>query len=592
MADPLSVSASVVGLIGAGAKISQALAHVVSKARHAPKECKNLRIEVDTIQAILSQLQLFLLGNRRAPRSRTSLILVDQVIATLAACVTTFSELDIFTEALQSDHDLGILDRLRWVAKEGEVKDLLTRLESHKSSLNLMLMILTCQKQEEAEDKVDILCELVQKVLESNEILNQRLAAMEAAPLALQPKVTEVSSDPLRSSLDEVSKFAVEDVGAGITRTGTWSRDKRGFAFEELLLSSRAYRNASRDNTDAFSIISSAGRTGSWSMLSGLSLSETSHIGILAIPIYETDIANKEAYDFNPPAVEPVAVIVQTEPASRVSKNSRREWLKGLVRGDTQRQRQSENAQTEPEPLQPKRVFGAPLAESIQYANVAISLTNSQGETFVWGYIPIVVAKVGVLLKEKASDVDDIFAHPGNPSRLMHMQTVFDTPERYGRGLNWDGYTVHDAAAILLRFVKTLPQPVIPYDMHDSYIKTCEVLAAAHDISALSGDGEDFEKVRVETQQLIRALPPSNRQLLIYLLDLIKVFGGSRTNKMTVARLTAAFQPAILSKPPAEMDAEAYAVAGRVVIFLTDFHEDFLYGILDEDDKAATGDEA
>jgi len=42
-----------------------------------------------------------------------------------------------------------------------------------------------------------------------------------------------------------------------------------------------------------------------------------------------------------------------------------------------------------------------PLAESIRYANVAISLTNEQGESFIYGYVPIVVAKCGVFLKEK-----------------------------------------------------------------------------------------------------------------------------------------------------------------------------------------------
>ena len=46
-------------------------------------------------------------------------------------------------------------------------------------------------------------------------------------------------------------------------------------------------------------------------------------------------------------------------------------------------------------------IFGIPLAESIRYANVAISLTNEQGESFIYGYVPIVVAKCGVFLKEK-----------------------------------------------------------------------------------------------------------------------------------------------------------------------------------------------
>lgn len=41
------------------------------------------------------------------------------------------------------------------------------------------------------------------------------------------------------------------------------------------------------------------------------------------------------------------------------------------------------------------------LQVSIPYANVAISLTDEYGENFVYGYVPIVVAKCGVFLKEK-----------------------------------------------------------------------------------------------------------------------------------------------------------------------------------------------
>jgi hypothetical protein len=46
-------------------------------------------------------------------------------------------------------------------------------------------------------------------------------------------------------------------------------------------------------------------------------------------------------------------------------------------------------------------IFGVPLHRSINYANVAISLTDQNGKQFVYGYVPIVVAKCGVFLKEK-----------------------------------------------------------------------------------------------------------------------------------------------------------------------------------------------
>lgn len=46
-------------------------------------------------------------------------------------------------------------------------------------------------------------------------------------------------------------------------------------------------------------------------------------------------------------------------------------------------------------------IFGIPLHSSIRYANVAISLFNDEGQSYIYGYVPIVVAKCGVFLKEK-----------------------------------------------------------------------------------------------------------------------------------------------------------------------------------------------
>ncbi len=43
-------------------------------------------------------------------------------------------------------------------------------------------------------------------------------------------------------------------------------------------------------------------------------------------------------------------------------------------------------------------VFGKPLKESLKYASVQISTANANGELYVWGYIPVVVAKWCVVL--------------------------------------------------------------------------------------------------------------------------------------------------------------------------------------------------
>lgn len=51
----------------------------------------------------------------------------------------------------------------------------------------------------------------------------------------------------------------------------------------------------------------------------------------------------------------------------------------------------------------PVGIFGVPLRQSITYANVAISLVDAEGKSYIYGYVPIVVAKCGVYLKEKGT---------------------------------------------------------------------------------------------------------------------------------------------------------------------------------------------
>jgi hypothetical protein len=54
-------------------------------------------------------------------------------------------------------------------------------------------------------------------------------------------------------------------------------------------------------------------------------------------------------------------------------------------------------------------IFGVPLRQSITYANVAISLVDGEGKSYIYGYVPIVVAKCGVYLKEKGVHQPDNF---------------------------------------------------------------------------------------------------------------------------------------------------------------------------------------
>lgn len=246
----------------------------------------------------------------------------------------------------------------------------------------------------------------------------------------------------------------------------------------------------------------------------------------------------------------------------------------------------------------PQGIFGVPLQASVRYANVAISLTDPQGNSYIYGYVPIVVAKCGVYLKEKgtvhgrrwfqltlpATDVEGIFRLSGSEKRIKELQKIFNSPDRYGKGLDWTGYTVHDAANILRRYFNQLPEPIIPLDFYDRFRDPMRGYQS-HAVGLMDGPTEstskfDPERVIKTYQLLITQVPPLNRQLLLYILDLLAVFASkSDLNKMTTANLAAIFQPGILSHPNHDMAPAEYRLSQDVMIFLIEHQDYFLIGM-------------
>jgi hypothetical protein len=146
----------------------------------------------------------------------------------------------------------------------------------------------------------------------------------------------------------------------------------------------------------------------------------------------------------------------------------------------------------------------------------------------------------------------------------MHLQSLFDTYP-YGKGHSWTGYTVYDAAGLMLRFLKSLPEPVIPPEYYQGFRVTLEPFASPD----FELDEEQEKECASRAQALCVALPMLNRALLFYVLDLMDVFSShSAANGMTAERLAATFQPSLLSGPPSVMDPEEHSVAVEIIALL------------------------
>ena len=429
------------------------------------------------------------------------------------------------------------------------------------------------------------LCDLVEQVLAQNQEMNLRLRNIDNAVIT---QVGWTKLDGGRDASVTSSGKATPPRGPPQDVLGGVQRNSLGFAFEEDLLASRVYRKPLFSESGD-SLVTSAARTTAWSILSALSLTDVSNISMLAVPIYAHEISNSARYSFGNFKSDSLAVEHQGSasiPEQQTMKARKRDRLAHVLFGE-QVKAAKPPALREPE----SKVLGVPLQDLIRYNNVAISLRNEEGESYIYGYIPLFVAKPGWFLKENGQSVSNHKVHrssltsctqrrmsktysssvdPLFASRNLRLLSI--PPRRYGKGLDWSGYTVHDAACPLLRFLLRLPESVIPVRHYEAFHVS------------IGTSGEEIESAIRKFQQLITLLPPPSRQLLLYLLDIMAVFcSKSEINKMTSQRLAAIFQPAILSPVKAGEDfieeMSSRQLSQDVLTFLIERQDHFLVGM-------------
>ncbi len=171
----------------------------------------------------------------------------------------------------------------------------------------------------------------------------------------------------------------------------------------------------------------------------------------------------------------------------------------------------------------------------------------------------------------------------GSEKRIKELKLAFDSPDRYGKGLVWEGYTVHDAANVFRRYLNDLPEPVVPLDLYEEFrepLRGATKQAVGDTEGPQFVDSFDVGAAISKYQQLITELPPLNRQLLLYILDLLAVFAAKADeNRMNSQNLAAIFQPGMLSHPNHAMAPEEYRLNQCVIIFLIENQDHFLIGM-------------
>ncbi|KAL7331249.1 GTPase activating protein (GAP) for Rho1p [Mucor circinelloides] len=212
---------------------------------------------------------------------------------------------------------------------------------------------------------------------------------------------------------------------------------------------------------------------------------------------------------------------------------------------------------------QDDQIFGVPLQDSLKCARAAIAYVDNDVQYV--GFIPVIVAKCGSFLKDQGLYTEGVFRMSGSAKRIGQLQQIFNTAPDYGRQLDWKGFSVHDAANVLRRFLNYLPEPVIVHQLYQPF----------RDVVTSTTPSTEDEKV-VQFQNLIEQLPEHHQYLLFYLLDLLSLFSQNvQITKMDTFNLASVFTPGILLNPEHALNPTQYKTSQKVVQFLVEHQHCF-----------------
>ena len=146
MSDPLSIAASVAGLLAFSGTVSKSVFQFVTSIKDAPEDARNLLRSLYTLNIALGQIQQNLLDPDFV--SETNDKDVEELQQCLANCTTVFSQLQEKVEecgmGVQGQHLLRkTWESVKWSFTDDIMDDLLRRIEAEKATLQLLISAFT-----------------------------------------------------------------------------------------------------------------------------------------------------------------------------------------------------------------------------------------------------------------------------------------------------------------------------------------------------------------------------------------------------------------------------------------------------------------
>lgn len=141
--EPLSVAASIIGILATSAKIVTVVTALVRRDKDIPQSLHRVLTEVSELNTCLAQLAPLIQGAKSTERGRKDLVSLEQVVVISTSLVLNMSELEKTLDSYNLDDKMSKFNRIRWMMDEIRILEILNSVRDSKASLNLILTIFT-----------------------------------------------------------------------------------------------------------------------------------------------------------------------------------------------------------------------------------------------------------------------------------------------------------------------------------------------------------------------------------------------------------------------------------------------------------------
>ncbi|KAH9055393.1 Rho GTPase activation protein, partial [Lactarius vividus] len=232
-------------------------------------------------------------------------------------------------------------------------------------------------------------------------------------------------------------------------------------------------------------------------------------------------------------------------------------------------------------------VFGVPLNESVLRAPATAILGGFRHD------LPLVIFLCVEELYRTGIYKSGLFRDLPNRQRHHELRTLFDTPPAFGEGMNLRAESTADICALLLTYLKELPEPVLTPYLFNAFWNWCVRPSVKREDERTRKEQDEEEELRArffqtETGQvavardLLRLLPTHSFSLIVYLCAFFTQVPLCPENGIALEDIGRIFGPSVFGGP--------VPAARRMMVWFLKRWNRVSDGLLDpEPDDASSG---